>query len=431
MAAAGLVGGLFFHDRAGEVPGQDQKVVGPALFDGRRRQDRDVVARRVQPLFQGAVVDDEVDDVGAEAEVMHQGRRLGRRPVAGDGLSRCLEAADQRPQFILEDADALGETLPRRGMAEPQLVLQRDQPGHRIANRARPAGVLGDGAQGPPVTVDPEAFDHLHAGPGEEGTKRLHRVIGQMLVIDGVEQGLAVDVDQIRNLEGEHTVGRQEIADTGDDAGQVVGVGEDVVGGDHGSRPVAVPYGAGALRREEANQGLDAPGVGGGGDVAGRIDAEHAPAAFLEEPEKRPVVGADVDDQAVFGRRQAGDDVVGVTAEVIDEHRRGTRHIDVVIEQVGGVHDVQQLQVSAVLAQEDIEGKHLLRRAHGLFGDEGIGRRCRRQRQHQLQVRAAAQPAGAAPVAGDGAGRRLSLQRARYARHPLRRLPVCASCGQG
>ena len=66
-------------------------------------------------------------------------------------------------------------------------------------------------------------------------------MIGQMFVIDGVEQGIGDDVGQIRNFEYEHAARRQKLPDSGDDAAEVIGMGENVVGGDDFRRNVAFP----------------------------------------------------------------------------------------------------------------------------------------------------------------------------------------------
>ena len=56
-------------------------------------------------------------------------------------------------------------------------------------------------------------------------------MIGQMFVIDGVEQGIGDDVGQIRNLEYEHAARRQKLPDSGDDAAEAAWVPLGEIGG--------------------------------------------------------------------------------------------------------------------------------------------------------------------------------------------------------
>ena len=82
-------------------------------------------------------------------------------------------------------------------------------------------------------------------------------MIGKMFVIDGVEQGLFDDIGQIGYLENKNAVVRQQGLDPVNDATQVIGVGEDVVGGDDGGGAVAFKNFRRHRRGEKPDRGLD------------------------------------------------------------------------------------------------------------------------------------------------------------------------------
>jgi len=75
------------------------------------------------------------------------------------------------------------------------------------------------------------------------------------------------------------------------------------------------------------------------------------------------------------------------------EDRRGPRHIDIVLEQQPGIDDVEHLQMEASLAQEQVEREDRLRLVPLGRRHEGIGRRGRRERQHQFEVAPGTEPA--------------------------------------
>ena len=175
-------------------------------------------------------------------------------------------------------------------------------------------------------------------------------------------------------------------------------MGEYVVGCHDGGGPALGAQPLGEIGREEADRGLD-PGLRGClGDRARRVDAQHREPRLLEEAEQGAVVGADVQRQGTRRRRVAADQHGGIILEMTHEDRRGPGDIDIILEQQPGIDDVQHLQVEAALAEEQVEGKHGLGRVPLGRRHEGIGRRGRRQRQHQFEIGTGAEPAIGAAV---------------------------------
>ena len=145
--------------------------------------------------------------------------------------------------------------------------------------------------------------------------------------------------------------------------------------------------------REEADRGLD-PGLRRRfGDRARRVDAQHREPGLLEKAEQGPVVGADVQRQGARRWGVAPDQLGGVILEMAHEDRRGPGDVDIILEQQPGIDDVEHLQVEAALAEEQVEREDGLRLVPLGRRHEGIGRRGRRERQHQFEIGAGAEAA--------------------------------------
>ena len=128
-AAAGAVLGLLRQDLVGEVPGQQQHVVGLVLEQPLGRQDRQPAARHVAALLVRIAVDHVLEGLAAEAAVAEQRRALGGGAVGGDPPALGLEPAQQRAQLLAQAPRPLGEAA----------VAARD--------RSRPRGLLGSSSR--------------------------------------------------------------------------------------------------------------------------------------------------------------------------------------------------------------------------------------------------------------------------------------------
>src|SRR6266545_1609198 len=133
--AAGLVAPVLLHDRVREVPGQDQDIVRPALVDPLRRPDRHVRAGREEALLERVVVHDEVHHLAAQAEVHHECRRLGRRSIAGDGLTLALERGQESGRLDLHRIQAVVEGAQPGDVLDADLALELDERGRAAVDR--------------------------------------------------------------------------------------------------------------------------------------------------------------------------------------------------------------------------------------------------------------------------------------------------------
>ena len=99
----------------------------------------------------------------------------------------------------------------------------------------------------------------------------------------------------------------------------------------------------------------------------------------------RRVVAANIDHETARAQPEILDHRRCVAAKVIDEYRRGSRHVDVIAEQYLRIYHVEQLNMAAVAALVNVEREALLFAAEFAFRHEGVRRRRRRQRQHLLE----------------------------------------------
>ncbi len=214
------------------------------------------------------------------------------------------------------------------------------------------------------------------------------------------EQSLFVHIDEIGNFEDQHPVRREQRAHPLDHTGQVVDVGEHVVGGDAPGRTSLPADGPGLANVEECRPGLNPGLVGRGRDVSGRLNPQHTHPRRLERAQQRSVVGPNVDDQIVWREPKVRDNGARIVREMCDEHRRGPADIHIILVQHLGVDDIQELHVRATFAEPHVERIGGLRLGQVSLGDKRVGRWRRRQCQDLDQPAAAAQPAGVSMPAG-------------------------------
>src|SRR5690349_6726480 len=100
---------LLGNDLVGEVPCQQQDIVGlgPHKFVHIENRQRDT--RHVKPLLVGASVDDEIEAFGADAEGVEQRASLCCRTVGGDGSAAPAKLVQLLPQFLSELGDSVTE----------------------------------------------------------------------------------------------------------------------------------------------------------------------------------------------------------------------------------------------------------------------------------------------------------------------------------
>src|SRR5208282_629681 len=127
LTAVVAIGLLLRKDLLGEIPRQQQGVIGLRLGEPLRRDDRQVGARGQPALFIGAAIRDKVYHFSSQPEEIQQRAALGRSPVSGDRFALRLQIVQKRPQATPELQDTVGEALVIGQGGEPFLPLFPEQ----------------------------------------------------------------------------------------------------------------------------------------------------------------------------------------------------------------------------------------------------------------------------------------------------------------
>src|SRR5260370_32194710 len=127
-AAPFAVGVLLLEDLIGQVPGQQEQVIGAALLHNLGGKDGQVGARRIQALLDGRPIDDQVQRLATDAAVIEQGRAFGGGSIAGEARIVLFEVREESAQLTLplpHPGSELGikpaSVAPRRPFLPPHL----------------------------------------------------------------------------------------------------------------------------------------------------------------------------------------------------------------------------------------------------------------------------------------------------------------------
>jgi len=90
LASAPTELGLLGEDFGGEIPGQQEHVIRPALEQRLRRQDREVIAGRIAALLEVTAIDHELDQPPVDAEGVLRAA-LGGCAIRGDAMPLLLQ----------------------------------------------------------------------------------------------------------------------------------------------------------------------------------------------------------------------------------------------------------------------------------------------------------------------------------------------------
>jgi hypothetical protein len=229
-----------------------------------------------------------------------------------------------------------------------------------------------------------------------------------VLVVDGVELVLLDELLQVRELDGDNTLGPEQRGDASDEAVQVGHLGQDVVADDQvGHGPLADELRC-ELGAEELREGGDALLLGHLRHVEGRLDAEDGDALRDEPLEQVAVVAGQLDGQAVGRELQPLGDPLDVVATVGEPRVRVRREVRVLGEDVLGSDVLLELHQEALLADVDPQG---IERLHGVDPaglDVALAQRRHAQVDEgvsQVRTAEAARPAGGAVTSSLGFAR--------------------------
>src|SRR5437870_8697567 len=98
FAAFFAIGLLLIEDFVGEIPSQQQRVIGHFLEELGGRDDRDMRAGSRASLFVSAAVRDKIESLFSEAKEIQQRASFGRRAVSGNRFSIALQLLQEAYQ---------------------------------------------------------------------------------------------------------------------------------------------------------------------------------------------------------------------------------------------------------------------------------------------------------------------------------------------
>ena len=187
------------------------------------------------------------------------------------------------------------------------------------------------------------------------------RKVRKVLVIDRVELALLDELHQMRKLQGDHAVRRQQLFQTRHEVVEVGHVGQDVVADEKICAPILVENICGSVTSEVPHFDGYAPRLGDLRDVGRRLDAEHVEATRGKMLQEIAVIACDLDNAAVGAKAEPPDDLVAVRPRVRDPTVRVRREVRVVVEELFGRHDRLELHEQALPADPHVQRIELLR----------------------------------------------------------------------
>ena len=265
--------------------------------------------------------------------------------------------------------------------------------------------------------------DQLEPVAAGQALDRDQREVREVLVVDGVELVLGDQPREMRELERDHALGREQARHAGDEVVEVGHLGEHVVADDQVGLPALGAQRLGERDAEELDPGRNALGERDLGHVRGGLDAEHRHAKRQEMLQQIAVVARQLDHQAVRAEREALRDHRAIRLGVGDPAGRVGREVGVFAEDVLRAHVLAELDQKAPAAHQRVEREVRLHRVELLGREEALAQRRHAQIDQAVRQRAAAQAAAAHRVQARRR-QRLEHRRAHARSHPRHPRPT-------
>ena len=352
------------------------------------------VPGREAAVLVGVAVDGVGEQVGPDAAVVEQRVALARGAVAHHLLARPARLDEERDEVVAHAGDGLGEPVVALGGVQARLLFGGQHVAHGLARLARDLRRAGPHADRAAVGGQQLDVDQAEPARGERPLAAEHRVVLEVLVVDGVELGVLHQREQVLHLDrhpavvGDH--GPQALGEA-DDVGDV---GVDVVEADQIGRAVLLAHLRAGLRGEERRERGHALVAGGLADVDRRLHTQAADAALDDVLEQVAVVAGHLHHERVGGEAEALDRAVDEPAGVLDPGGGEGGEVGVLGERLLGRDQRGDLGEQAALADAHVQRVGGLRLLDGRGGEEQLARRGGAEVEEAAQLGRAAQPAG-------------------------------------
>ena len=271
--------------------------------------------------------------------------------------------------------DARGEARIGRDVLEADLALMRQQAGDVRCHRMRGISAAEIDPQRAAMGRDLLDVEHLEAVARGHALDRDQREVGEVLVIDGVELVLVDQRLEMRELERDDALRRQQMRHAGDEVVEVGHLRQHVVADDEvgglafGDEPL------GEADAEELDQRRDVLLARDLGDVGGRLDAGDGHAERQEMLQQIAVVAGDLVDAALRAEIEARLDHLAIFARMLDPGGRVGREVGVLGEDMLGLDVFLELHEEAAVADQRMQRIERLHRIGLLGGQKTLAQR--------------------------------------------------------
>ena len=293
------VGKLIHHFRA-QVPGNDDYVIGPGLFQRRLGNNRDATSGHELALLGRIAIHHIRNQVLAHSRVIEQGVALGGGTVADHGFPGPLGVDQKREEIVFDLVCVLLETRVISSPVHSGRRFSVDQFCHPAA-RGMASGVFPLREQAQAAAMRRQFLDVKNRQPGiaeDIGHCRKGK-IGKMLVVNRVELILLDQFHEMRELEGRHTLRLQQGSKARREIVDIRHVGQYIVGG-HQIRLLALARKpVGQADAKKLFDGLDPLETRCGGCAGGWLDTQAGNASLLYILQQIAVIRCHLDHMAV------------------------------------------------------------------------------------------------------------------------------------
>jgi len=311
---------------------------------------------RAEPTLLFRVSIGDVGDIhGGDSAVVQERVPLGRCAVGHRGPVLASGLPEEVVYTPAAAVDPCAETGVRGQGVKTGVLFQRADISNPLGRRRADSCVIGPDPEAAPMGRELLDVDHRQVVSGQRVLGREQREVREMLVVDRVELDLRHEVEQVGEFDAQGACRLEGHREPGHEVVEVGHVGQNVVGDDEIRTPAAPHQIRGGFSTEEAGLRGHSARHGGGGDVGGRLDAQHRDAGGDEVLQQIAVVARHLQDQALGSQVEVGDGGKGESPTVFEPAIRMGGEVGVVLEQRTGRHHRLELDQQAAVAHQGVE----------------------------------------------------------------------------
>ena len=174
-----------------------------------------MVAAHVFVMFEFVEIQHVVEVLFIDPDVVEQGAGFGGCPVTDDFFALGFQVVQDVEHLGFDGFNPLGESQIVIGTVHPQAFFRGQHLGYDRLNFLTASHEQAQGS-----AVDRQALDviEIQIVTAEKGVQGHHRIVAQVLVVNGVELAMVDQVDQIGAFDNRHSVVLEHGFDAGHEA---------------------------------------------------------------------------------------------------------------------------------------------------------------------------------------------------------------------